>query len=90
MTKKTAAILGLLITDLGILLATCVFLPRRGSWTFHGPVSNYINSRIRWDIAWGVLLSAIVVSIGVFFLMKAFGAFDQKDECIERDVDPNA
>ena len=41
-------------------------------------------------MAWGVLLSAIVVSIGVFFLMKAFGAFDQKDECIERDVDPNA
>lgn len=82
--KTTAAILGLLTTDLGIFIATCVFLPRRGSWGHSGPLSYFINSRQRWDIAWGVLVAVIVVSAGAFLLMKAFGAFDQEDENIEQ------
>ena len=84
MTKTTTFILGLLTTDLGIFFMTCVFLPRRGSWFSNGPLSSFINSRQRWDIAWGVLVAAIVISVGIFLLLKACGVLDEEKRKIEQ------
>jgi hypothetical protein len=49
-----------------------------------GPLSYFINSRQRWDIAWGVLVAAVVVSAGIFLLMKACGVFDQEEKKVDQ------
>lgn len=87
MTRAKTAILGFLVTDLGIFLTTCVFLPRRGSWGSSGPLSYFINSRQRWDIAWGVLVASLVLSVGVFFLLKSLGAFDERQTTGREDIE---
>ena len=72
---RSKAAFGLLLIDLGIFVATCTFLPGRGSFGYSGPLSYFVNSRHSWDIAWGVLVAALVMSWGVFKLMDACGAF---------------
>lgn len=83
MKRRFTAILGLLLADLGIFIATCSFLPQRGSFGHSGLWSYFINSRSRWDIAWGVLVAAMVLSTGVFFLMESFGAFAAETKSTE-------
>ncbi len=79
MSKRLMAGLGLIAVDIGVFVATCAFLPQRGSFGHSGPLSYYVNSRARWDIAWAVLLAAIFLSIGAFLLMDALGAFHTRD-----------
>ncbi len=88
--KKAPTVYALLFINLGIFVATVTFLPRRGSWGSSGPLSYFLNSRARWDIAWGVLVAGIILSIGIIFLLYAKGAFEQKPKKIEQAVDPNA
>jgi hypothetical protein len=78
--KKIPTAIALLFFDLGIFVGTITFLPRRGSWGHSGPLSYFINSRTRWDIAWGVLIAVLFLSVGVFLLIQASGAFDRKHE----------
>lgn len=78
--KRSATIRGLLLIDLGIFLGTVVFLPERGVWSSSGPLSGFINSRARWDIAWGVLAAALILSAGVYALIGATGTFDRNSE----------
>lgn len=87
--KKTPTVCALLFINLGIFVATVTLLPRRGSWGSSGPISYFINSRDRWDIAWGVLVSSIILSIGIFVLLYAKGVFEQKSSKIEQEVDLN-
>jgi len=87
--KKTPTVCALLFINLGIFVATATLLPRRGSWGSSGPISYFINSRDRWDIAWGVLVSSIILSIGIFVLLYAKGVFEQKSSKIEQEVDLN-
>lgn len=76
--KKTPTIIGLALIDLGIFLVTITFLPKRGSWSHDSPISYFINARRDWDLAWGVLVAAVLISIGVFKLIEATGAFEGK------------
>ncbi|NNC89720.1 MAG: hypothetical protein HKN82_14790 [Akkermansiaceae bacterium] len=75
--RKLPTAVALLLIDLGIFLGAITFLPRRGAWGHSGPLSYFINSRYRWDIAWGVLVTAVILSIGIFVLLAAAGAFDR-------------
>jgi hypothetical protein len=88
--KKAPTVCALLFIDLGIFVATVTLLPRRSSWGSSGPLSYFLNSRDRWDIAWGVLVASIILSIGIHLLLCAKGAFEQKPKKIEQAVDPNA
>ena len=87
--KKTPTVCALLFINSGIFVATATLLPRRQSWFSNGPISYFINSRDRWDIAWGVLVSSIILSIGIFVLLYAKGVFEQKSSKIEQEVDLN-
>ncbi|MBT3381585.1 MAG: hypothetical protein HN742_31255 [Lentisphaerae bacterium] len=78
MKSKTLVALGLLMTDLSAFVLTVVLLPRRGSFRFSGPLSHFINSRGRWDIAWGVLIAAVILSGGVLVLLEGFGVFGKE------------
>jgi len=75
MTSRFLALLGLILVDLGVFAATVVFLPRAGTFGYSGPWSYFLNSRDRWDIAWGVLAASALLSAGLFLLLDALGAF---------------
>ena len=85
MKKRVIASVGLLLTDLSIFAVTSTFLPLRGSFGHSGPWSYFINSRYRWDIAWGVLVSAVILSIAAFLFLEAFGAFETRRKRIDSD-----
>lgn len=82
--KRTPTIFALLFINIGIFVGTLSLLPTRGSWMHSGPISYFVNSRDRWDIAWGILTASIIISIGVFFLLHAKRAFDENPERIEQ------
>lgn len=76
--KKTPAILALLFANLGIFVGTAALLPTKGSWGSSGPISYFINSRARWDVAWGVLVACLLVSIGILLWIQARGGFEKE------------
>lgn len=88
MKSRVLVAIGMVVADLGIFVGTSVFLPRRGSFGFSGPWNHFVNSRERWDIAWGVFVAALVLSLGVFLLLEGFGVFRKKGKNIEQDVRP--
>jgi hypothetical protein len=80
MTKRKLAVIGLLLIDFGGFVMTTAFLPRRGSWGHSSPVSYFINSRDRWDIAFAVLVALLLISAGILALMELRGCFREKTE----------
>jgi hypothetical protein len=80
MTKQKWVVLGLLLFDLGGFVMTVAFLPRKGSWGHSGPISYFVNSRNRWDIAWAVLLALVFMSAGVYAFLQAKGFFQPDAE----------
>lgn len=84
--KKAPTVYALLLINLSVFIGTMTFLPRRGSWFSHGPISSFINSRGRWDIAWGILLASLILSVAVMLILHAKGAFDEKPEASEQDT----
>jgi hypothetical protein len=87
MKKRKLAALGLLLIDLGGFVMTVAFLPRRGSWGHSGPISFFINSRDRWDIAFAVLVALLLVSAGVFALFECRGVFSKTMKSEELSCD---
>ena len=83
MRTRILAALGLLLADLGIFITVCTLLPQRGRFGHSGPWSYFVNSRDRWDIAWGTLVAAVVISAGAFMLMESLGAFRGKPKATE-------
>ena len=75
MKNRVLAAIGFIIIDLGIFASKVTFLPKRGSFGHSGPWSYFINSRARWDYAWGALVAAILISVGIFLLLEALGKF---------------
>jgi hypothetical protein len=75
MKNRVLAAIGFFIIDLGIFATKVTFLPKSGSFGFSGPWSHFINSRARWDYAWGALVAAILISVGIFLLLEALGKF---------------
>ncbi|MEJ6952602.1 hypothetical protein [Natronospora cellulosivora (SeqCode)] len=47
-------------------------LPRAGtySYTTGNYVEKFINSRYQWDIAWMVLFSCVVLSVGIYIFVE--------------------
>jgi hypothetical protein len=75
---RLLAATGLLLMDLAVFAATAVFLPRNvGMFHQVGLVSYFANSRMRWDIAWGIFFAALLFSAGVFLLLEALGVFQR-------------
>ncbi len=87
MKARLVAIAGLLLIDAGFFAATCAFLPQPGTFGHSGPWSYFVNSRARWDIAWTMLVAAILISLGTFLLLEALGAFTQKRRSIDSATD---
>ena len=79
MKSRPLVAVGLLLADFGIFVGSAAFLPRKGSFGFSGPWSHFVNSRERWDVAWGVLVAAITCSVGVFLLMEGLGVFRTRE-----------
>jgi hypothetical protein len=63
-------IVGLILINLGVFVASSALLPRRSSYRWSGPVSRLINSRERWDIPWLVTLGSVIVSTGVVVIFR--------------------
>jgi len=55
-----------------IFLLVALFLPRALSFNWSGPVSYFINSRRDWHIAFGVLISTLLISCGLYLLISSF------------------
>jgi len=79
MIKRPLVIFGLLCIDFGAFLGIVTLLPEKGNFTHSGWFSHFINSRASWDIAWGSLVSLLIISLGVYLLMEAFGVFKKAD-----------
>jgi hypothetical protein len=77
MARRVLAAVGLLLIDAGAFVLTFVLLPLKGSWGHSGPWSYFVNSRDRQDIAWGVLVAALILSAGAYLLMEALGVFGE-------------
>jgi len=80
MRARIFVAMGLLIVDVGLFVLTSVFLPRRGSFGFSGPWSHFVNSRDRWDIAWGTLVAAFILSVGLFLLLEGLGVLAKRQK----------
>jgi hypothetical protein len=83
MRRRVLTAVGLLLIDLGVFAATCACLPPATSYGWRGAWSHFVNSRVRWDIAWGALVASLLVSAGVFLLMEALGVFRRGPKAIE-------
>jgi hypothetical protein len=83
MRKRVFTALGLLLLDASVFAVTTVFLPRARSWGHSGRWSYFVNSRTRWDLAWGTLVAMLLLSTGAFLILEAFGAFERKRKTIE-------
>lgn len=63
-----------------VFLMVTLFLPNAGSFSYSDPVSYYVNSRTDWHIAFGVLISTILISCGLYLLIGSFQKKPQEDE----------
>lgn len=73
--NKMGFIQGTILLNLGIFIGTIALLPQKDAWSSEGPLTYFVYSRDRWDIAWGVLIATMLISLGVFLLLQAKGAF---------------
>ena len=71
--KTRRLIIGLVLINLGVFIATAACLPAAPIYTFYGPISRIINSRLRWDIPWFVTLGSSLVSAGAVILLRKEG-----------------
>jgi len=78
MKNRLSALIGFLFVDFGVFIVIIAFLPRSRSFSFNGPWSHFVNSRVRWDTAWTVLVAMIVLSLGIFLIMEGCGIFNSK------------
>lgn len=67
---KFIASLGLF--NMAIFVLVTLFLPRKGSFGWSGPVSYFINSRDDWHIAFGVLVGTVLLSWGLYLAIASF------------------
>ena len=62
-------IIALALINVGVFVAVAALLPRASSFSYSGPVSKIINSRVHWDIAWLVTLGSTFISTGAVVLL---------------------
>lgn len=62
----------LVLFNVAIFVIATLFLPSAGSFSYHGPLSYYLNSRTDWYIAYGVLLASSLISWGVCLMVASF------------------
>ena len=74
-------LIALLLIDLALFAVTAVFLPRPSSFSYNtgNTVAYFIASRERWDIAWGVLISSLLLSGGIYLAVTSFNRTRQDD-----------
>ena len=68
--RKLAA---LVLFNLGVFLAIAAFLPRAASYSSTGIVSEFINSRLHWDIAVLATLASTCITTGAVVLFSGKG-----------------
>lgn len=69
---KPKFISALAFFNVAIFLLVTLFLPRVLFFSYSGPVSYITNSRTDWHIAFGVLISTLLISCGLYLLVSSF------------------
>lgn len=70
---RSRFLLALLMVNLAAFVMIVVFLPKpSGAYSYTNAVDHFFASRARWDIAWGVLISNLLLSGGVYLAVTAF------------------
>ncbi len=66
-------VLAFLLINAGVFIGAAALLPRATQYFYTGPISQFINSRYHWDVAWMVTLASACITTGlmVFFDRKA-------------------
>lgn len=59
----------LLFLNLAVFVLAVTYLPHRGTYSYTGPVSRFVNARTDWDLAWGTLTASACVSVAVYLLL---------------------
>lgn len=59
---------GLLLLNLGVFFTIAAFLPRAGSYSYSGPISEFLNARMHWDIALVATIGSTLFSTGFVLL----------------------
>ncbi len=77
MKKRLLTGIGLLFIDLGIFAVAYTLLPRPGSITYFGAWDHFVKRVYHWDIAWGAFIAALLISVGIFLILEAFGKFSK-------------
>lgn len=66
--NKGRLFLGLALLNATVFLVATIFLPRAGSYSYHGPLSYYVHSRTDWHIAWLILASSILATVSIYLI----------------------
>ena len=58
------------LINVGVFFAVAAFLPQAPSYTYTGPVSLIINSRLHWEIAWLATFASMCATTGAVLLFS--------------------
>lgn len=70
MPMKKRLIILLVCLNIAIFITTIILLPQSSTYSFRNTAEKFINSRENWEIAWVVLLSSIILSVGVYIFAE--------------------
>lgn len=59
----------LLFLNLAVFVLAVTYLPRRGTYSYTGPISQFINARTDWGMAWATLAASACASVAVYVLL---------------------
>lgn len=63
-------LVALLLINAGVFFLVAALLPRASSYSYSGFISQIINSRLHWDIAWLVTLASTCITTGATVLFS--------------------
>lgn len=63
-------LVALVLINAGIFFFVAALLPRASNYSYSGFISQIINSRLHWDIAWLVTLASTCITTGAVVLFS--------------------
>ncbi len=63
-------VIAFLLINAGVFIGAVALLPYKSSYSFRGLISQVINSRDHWDMAWLVTLASACITAGVMIFFN--------------------
>ena len=69
MVSRGKLMVALLFLNLAVFVLAVTYLPRTGTYSYTGPISQFINARTDWGMAWATLAASACASVAVYVLL---------------------